>query len=65
MDPTKGVNTPTLDSMTLKALQDLNSGLLDAEGQAYAAQVLGEALRRLENGQAAARASLEAALSRG
>lgn len=48
-DPTKGASTDKLQSMAKDVLSDLEAGALNAQGQAYAATVIREHLRRLHN----------------
>ncbi len=47
--PTKGMNSPTLDQLAQKCLEDLYAGNLDRDGQIYAAAILTERLRRKVN----------------
>jgi hypothetical protein len=47
--PTKGMNSPTLDKLAQSCLDDLYAGKLDEDGQRYAAEILGERLRRQGN----------------
>jgi hypothetical protein len=46
---TKGMNSPTLDNLAQSCLEDLYAGKLDEDGQRYAAEILGERLRRKVN----------------
>lgn len=48
-DNTKGMNSPTLDKLAQTCLEDLYEGKLDEQGQRYAAEILGERLRRVTN----------------
>lgn len=48
-DPTKGASTDKLQSMARDVLSDLEAGNLTASAQAYAATVIREHIRRMQN----------------
>lgn len=48
-DPTKGASTDKLESMARAILVDLEAGNLTSQAQAYAATVIREHIRRMQN----------------